>query len=131
MAKQEVTVAMHEIDGGSGIGQTAECLGDTHGQGRVSAGVVVNVVEQVVTDPGFEKIPQNVEGISATSTVLKPVEKTISHRWGGWIQMQVGDHQRGTHGKISLLLAAGERSEEHTSELQSRGHLVCRLLLET
>src|SRR5437870_9637630 len=27
--------------------------------------------------------------------------------------------------------AAGEmRSEEHTSELQSRGHLVCRLLLE-
>src|SRR5207253_10963117 len=24
----------------------------------------------------------------------------------------------------------GSRSEEHTSELQSRGHLVCRLLLE-
>src|SRR5690625_6995896 len=28
----------------------------------------------------------------------------------------------------SVLLA--DRSEEHTSELQSRGHLVCRLLLE-
>src|SRR5690625_5671072 len=26
--------------------------------------------------------------------------------------------------------AAAGRSEEHTSELQSRGHLVCRLLLE-
>src|SRR6266702_6338674 len=26
--------------------------------------------------------------------------------------------------------AHGGRSEEHTSELQSRGHLVCRLLLE-
>src|SRR5690625_5323330 len=26
--------------------------------------------------------------------------------------------------------AGGGRSEEHTSELQSRGHLVCRLLLE-
>src|SRR5437870_8391506 len=26
--------------------------------------------------------------------------------------------------------AARSRSEEHTSELQSRGHLVCRLLLE-
>src|SRR5690625_6429989 len=24
-----------------------------------------------------------------------------------------------------------QRSEEHTSELQSRGHIVCRLLLET
>src|SRR6266508_5713963 len=28
------------------------------------------------------------------------------------------------------LTAAELRSEEHTSELQSRGHLVCRLLLE-
>src|SRR5690625_6038162 len=27
-------------------------------------------------------------------------------------------------------LSDRERSEEHTSELQSRGHLVCRLLLE-
>src|SRR5690625_5966437 len=26
--------------------------------------------------------------------------------------------------------SANSRSEEHTSELQSRGHLVCRLLLE-
>src|SRR5690625_6999622 len=26
--------------------------------------------------------------------------------------------------------SAPQRSEEHTSELQSRGHLVCRLLLE-
>src|SRR3712207_7043421 len=30
----------------------------------------------------------------------------------------------------SLILAAGLRSEEHTSELQSRQYLVCRLLLE-
>src|SRR5690625_6900867 len=29
-----------------------------------------------------------------------------------------------------LLTASRARSEEHTSELQSRGHLVCRLLLE-
>src|SRR5271166_6836851 len=28
-----------------------------------------------------------------------------------------------------LSAAAAQRSEEHTSELQSRGHLVCRLLL--
>src|SRR5690625_2915365 len=31
---------------------------------------------------------------------------------------------------ISSALGAVARSEEHTSELQSRGHLVCRLLLE-
>src|SRR5437660_12241337 len=29
-----------------------------------------------------------------------------------------------------LLAVLEQRSEEHTSELQSRGHLVCRLLLE-
>src|SRR5690625_5510492 len=31
---------------------------------------------------------------------------------------------------MSLDAATLQRSEEHTSELQSRGHLVCRLLLE-
>src|SRR5439155_18715724 len=30
----------------------------------------------------------------------------------------------------SAVASASSRSEEHTSELQSRGHLVCRLLLE-
>src|SRR5207253_7842321 len=30
----------------------------------------------------------------------------------------------------TCVRAGGSRSEEHTSELQSRGHLVCRLLLE-
>src|SRR5690625_6620746 len=36
-------------------------------------------------------------------------------------------------GSLSVLMierASRVRSEEHTSELQSRGHLVCRLLLE-
>src|SRR5439155_21414107 len=33
---------------------------------------------------------------------------------------------RTARGQLCVLL----RSEEHTSELQSRGHLVCRLLLE-
>src|SRR5437660_12302715 len=42
-------------------------------------------------------------------------------------------HEPGRQGARSrrLPIAAGiRRSEEHTSELQSRGHLVCRLLLE-
>src|SRR3712207_9400091 len=32
--------------------------------------------------------------------------------------------------EILVLVAVGARSEEHTSELQSRQYLVCRLLLE-
>src|SRR5215813_2698845 len=31
---------------------------------------------------------------------------------------------------VNAALAGAKRSEEHTSELQSRPHLVCRLLLE-
>src|SRR2546422_6335903 len=34
------------------------------------------------------------------------------------------------HGVVTVTLPKAERSEEHTSELQSRLHLVCRLLLE-
>src|SRR5437660_5629291 len=34
------------------------------------------------------------------------------------------------HRAIELGVTFFDRSEEHTSELQSRGHLVCRLLLE-
>src|SRR5689334_18094626 len=33
-------------------------------------------------------------------------------------------------GRARLRLPPGDRSEEHTSELQSQFHLVCRLLLE-
>src|SRR5690625_6847431 len=36
----------------------------------------------------------------------------------GWADASTADHPKSI------------RSEEHTSELQSRGHLVCRLLLE-
>src|SRR5690625_6336359 len=35
-----------------------------------------------------------------------------------------------TEERICLYHQENRRSEEHTSELQSRGHLVCRLLLE-
>src|SRR5690625_6268283 len=47
-------------------------------------------------------------------------------------QLQVSDffgRQRQTFRNQQISKKSG-RSEEHTSELQSRGHLVCRLLLE-
>src|SRR3984893_18924094 len=43
--------------------------------------------------------------------------------------VQVGINQQGDH-RCSPPAPSDARSEEHTSELQSRGHLVCRLLLE-
>src|SRR2546429_2655945 len=38
--------------------------------------------------------------------------------------------QRGAAKVFAVDVGRGQRSEEHTSELQSRLHLVCRLLLE-
>src|SRR2546422_4735090 len=48
-------------------------------------------------------------------------------------QVLIGDFQRRRHDQEEVMhgLAIDRvRSEEHTSELQSRLHLVCRLLLE-
>src|SRR3712207_8826969 len=45
----------------------------------------------------------------------------------GYLQ-QIGRH--GIAGTKTSVLARAARSEEHTSELQSRQYLVCRLLLE-
>src|SRR5690606_39745610 len=41
-----------------------------------------------------------------------------------------GARRRGHFGRARERRASGRRSEEHTSELQSRENLVCRLLLE-
>src|SRR5207253_9547643 len=40
------------------------------------------------------------------------------------------ESQRGVNDAVASRASPSARSEEHTSELQSRGHLVCRLLLE-
>src|SRR2546430_11871814 len=44
----------------------------------------------------------------------------------------VPEHRVRLHQRVhqALQLRRGERSEEHTSELQSQSNLVCRLLLE-
>src|SRR3989442_7043382 len=40
------------------------------------------------------------------------------------------DELENVQNEVAQLLKSAARSEEHTSELQSRPHLVCRLLLE-
>src|SRR3712207_7719537 len=48
-------------------------------------------------------------------------------RWSPMTGVVWGEDQRPMRASV---LAGAERSEEHTSELQSRQYLVCRLLLE-
>src|SRR3989449_3777862 len=62
-------------------------------------------------------VPLAVTGALATLLVA-----ALLHRPGGTINL---------YSEIGMVLLIGlVRSEEHTSELQSRLHLVCRLLLE-
>src|SRR5256885_6720560 len=54
----------------------------------------------------------------------------------GWLEIYHGNSRRegdtgiGAYAGSALLLDLEDRSEEHTSELQSPCNLVCRLLLE-
>src|SRR5437870_9534038 len=85
---------------------------------------------------------------SARLSTRQPVSADVN-RGGSRIAPIKDDHGLALAPKRTCALAAGKigdtglalppalmrgtkapRSEEHTSELQSRGHLVCRLLLE-
>src|SRR5258708_30009721 len=60
-------------------------------------------------------------------------EPVLGHKAGGRHGFRITDPaERGIHAAAGLELRRGGivRSEEHTSELQSPDHLVCRLLLE-
>src|SRR3712207_6910792 len=66
------------------------------------------------------------------TTLFRSLQLLLDLRWVG--PGQPRDHDRHGHLPGDALHAARElrlrRSEEHTSELQSRQYLVCRLLLE-
>src|SRR3712207_7602823 len=47
-----------------------------------------------------------------------------------WLALDAAEEARGLTDPEALREARLQRSEEHTSELQSRQYLVCRLLLE-
>src|SRR3712207_7366423 len=59
---------------------------------------------------------------------------TLFRSLGGLVDERLGlleaEAGRGAHDLDDLDLLVAGRSEEHTSELQSRQYLVCRLLLE-
>src|SRR5690625_7008563 len=65
----------------------------------------------------------------------KPASKSCSSRviFGPRLGASISAHAADVNGSMFSTKHSSTpsaRSEEHTSELQSRGHLVCRLLLE-
>src|SRR5690625_7073442 len=72
-----------------------------------------------------------IEGATPTATVPMTcmiTSTTIVRRWTA--DSVSSEVSTGLGGRESAYDSGTGRSEEHTSELQSRGHLVCRLLLE-
>src|SRR3712207_7110147 len=69
---------------------------------------------------------------SVVPVALRPRRRAVAQPRGGeWARDQLVAQRRRYQVRRRGQAAGGEeRSEEHTSELQSRQYLVCRLLLE-
>src|SRR3712207_7434336 len=74
--------------------------------------------EDTVLEEAMENLKEAGQRIRATQSLLRSQGMTD------------GENHRDLLTRLSTALAMTERSEEHTSELQSRQYLVCRLLLE-
>src|SRR5690625_6418759 len=66
--------------------------------------------------------------IGSNVTIRRILEKQPRKRDGFLQKLGIGKKKESK--KTKKKIRRKPRSEEHTSELQSRGHLVCRLLLE-
>src|SRR3712207_7838273 len=67
--------------------------------------------------------------IAPEGVALGDITRVLSHPQGtAQCARYIGQHLPGA--EIVSTTSTAERSEEHTSELQSRQYLVCRLLLE-
>src|SRR5690625_3620153 len=88
----------------------------------------VNKYRMVVLDLNVPASPEYLEKLKSKGELyveyrglyVAEVARTKGHRGRQVVVYSVHDSE-----------SVSTRSEEHTSELQSRGHLVCRLLLET
>src|SRR5437870_11054883 len=79
------------------------------------------------------KTPSTFEKVRLPSGVTDPGRKPGVSRRGVSASLSIAIFRPGNRPPVTVMMAAfapPTRSEEHTSELQSRGHLVCRLLLE-
>src|SRR5690554_7025201 len=92
----------------------------------------------MITVKSIEEAAQRIKQVVQRTPLMK--DQILSERYGASVYLKREDLQtvrsykiRGAFNKIASLTKEERvkgRSEEHTSELQSRPHLVCRLLLE-
>src|SRR5690625_7429355 len=86
---------------------------------------LADVLEIAIIDEQFKETANNLDAEWIEEAIMKFNDCQQQIKWTNSPKIII---------EITLLSIASRekkaRSEEHTSELQSRGHLVCRLLLE-
>src|SRR5690625_6909439 len=70
------------------------------------------------------------EALDAMFQNLQQVAEPLAEQGRIAEELRDNDWLQSLRGRLTVPGCFAQRSEEHTSELQSRGHLVCRLLLE-
>src|SRR5216683_2917097 len=93
---------------------------------------------ELLHQPGSLLDAQHIPGAEGSGFLSEtPLQRVVNvHQRVGYLRRTPGRvHQRRQErvsyvASIAVLVGLGDRSEEHTSELQSRSDLVCRLLLE-
>src|SRR5439155_7183110 len=95
--------------------------------------VVHLLIDAGVDSEAIHQRMKAAKGIKASEIPADSLTKTSSIAEAYWFaHQQTRDgwtHELDLRPSVEIEFV-GPRSEEHTSELQSRGHLVCRLLLE-
>src|SRR5690625_3815142 len=96
---------------------------------RSTASVALFILDEspplaVMALPTFSSTPM------ACSPSTPAYARELAASWYALYSIGDPDATRFKPSSVLVAFSASPRSEEHTSELQSRGHLVCRLLLE-
>src|SRR5690348_15865517 len=87
--------------------------------GEADAAAILEGLDQIAAEYERDGVPERLE--------LEDIHMTVEHRLGELIGAAAGRLHTARSRNDQV---ATDRSEEHTSELQSPVHLVCRLLLE-
>src|SRR2546429_5707124 len=109
-------------------GAEATLPADPEAAGKTVEEIIARVNNEIITLSEYEKARQTAEEDAK--------QECQGHCTPEQLQADIGDRRKNALRELidqSLLVQRGKdmgRSEEHTSELQSRLHLVCRLLLE-
>src|SRR5215469_18870510 len=101
-----------------------------HDGWRMESGCKTSAKAEQISAPGFDDSSWHPAVVPGTVVGTLVTDKTLPDpNYGENLKSFPGAFNDNKHQAANLDMPADSRSEEHTSELQSRRDLVCRLLL--